>query len=65
MAKFSSVGFMRRAAAKHNSLTLALVAKQQEKSNANEALNLLDKAISIYALRATTWPLRSDMIIHL
>lgn len=47
-AKFSSVGFMRRAAAKHKSLTLAIVARQQEKSNANEALKLLDKAISIY-----------------
>ncbi len=39
---------MRRAAAKHNSLALGLLAKQQEKSNSNEALNLLDKAISIY-----------------
>ncbi|HEV2992013.1 MAG TPA: CFI-box-CTERM domain-containing protein [Candidatus Angelobacter sp.] len=47
-AKFSSVGFMRRASVKHNSLTLAIVAKQQEKSNANQALKLLDRAISIY-----------------
>lgn len=47
-AKFSSVGFARRAAAKHNSLALAIVAKQQEKGNAREALALLDKAIGIY-----------------
>lgn len=48
LAKFNSVGFMRRAAAKHNSLALAIVAKHQEKSNAMEALQLLDRAISIF-----------------
>lgn len=48
LAKFNSVGFMRRAAEKHNSLAMAVVAKHQEKGNAVEALRLLDQAISIF-----------------
>lgn len=48
MGKFHSVGFMRRAAANRKSLTLALVAKQQEKGNAQEALTILDKALAIH-----------------
>jgi tetratricopeptide (TPR) repeat protein len=48
LAKFNSVGFMRRAAVKHNSLAMAIVAKHQEKSNALEAIQLLDQAISIF-----------------
>jgi tetratricopeptide (TPR) repeat protein len=48
LAKFNSVGFARRAAEKHKSLALAIVAKQQEKGSAKEALALLDQAIAIY-----------------
>jgi hypothetical protein len=48
MTKFYSVGFFRRRAASKGSLTMALIAKQQEKGNAREALALLDKALSVF-----------------
>jgi tetratricopeptide (TPR) repeat protein len=48
MTKFHSVGFFRMQAADHKSMTMALIAKQQEKGNAREALALLDKALQIF-----------------
>lgn len=48
MTKFHSVGFFRKQAVGHKSLTMAMIAKQQEKGNAKEALTLLDKALSIF-----------------
>jgi tetratricopeptide (TPR) repeat protein len=48
MTKFHSVGFFRRQAATHKSLAMAVVAKQQEKGNAREALALLDRALGIF-----------------
>ncbi|MCI0524026.1 MAG: tetratricopeptide repeat protein [Acidobacteria bacterium] len=48
ITRFHSVGFFRRQAASRNSLTMALIARQQEKGNAQEALALLDKALSVF-----------------
>lgn len=52
LARLGSVGFLRKASAKTNSLTwglmTGLMANQQEKRNATEALGLLDKAISVF-----------------
>lgn len=48
MGKFHSVGFMRRTAVNKNNLAAAIIAKQQEKGNANQALALLDKALAVF-----------------
>jgi tetratricopeptide (TPR) repeat protein len=48
MTAFSSVGFFRRQAASHKSLAMAMIAKQQEKGNAQQALSLLDKALGVF-----------------
>lgn len=47
-AKVGHTGFLRRVADKQGNLMIALVARQQEKANAIQALSLLDKSISIY-----------------